>query len=175
MYLGSGVWGLGSGVWSLEPTGWRMLLLVRLHINKQPLILRRYDFTTVLDPPSSTFFASLGLLQFHRSPWQPDGRVFNAVGTLTMAVQIWKHLPGRALMFLLNLFTAIALIFEGYNQGVLGSVSTTPGFIDTAGIGSNGVVTDSTKQGGLLAAYYFGAMWACFVGGTDKSLRHPFF
>ncbi|KAJ5791961.1 uncharacterized protein N7503_007939 [Penicillium pulvis] len=83
-----------------------------------------------------------------------------------MAVQLWKHLPGRALMFLLNLFTAIALIFEGYNQGVLGTVSTTPGFIDMAGIGwSNGVVTNSTKQGGLLAAYYFGAMWACFVGG----------
>jgi hypothetical protein len=92
-----------------------------------------------------------------------------------MAVQLWKHLPGKALMFLLNLFTAIALIFEGYNQGVLGTVSTTPGFIDMARIGSNGVVTDSTKQGGLLAAYYFGAMWACFIGGTDKSLQHPFF
>jgi hypothetical protein len=89
-----------------------------------------------------------------------------------MAVQLWKHLPGKALMFILNLFTAIALIFEGYNQGVLGTVSTTPGFIDMAGIGSNGVVTDSTKQGGLLAAYYFGAMWACFIGGTDKSLQH---
>jgi hypothetical protein len=88
-----------------------------------------------------------------------------------MAVQLWKHLPGRALMFLLNLFTAIALIFEGYNQGVLGTVSTTPGFIGMADIGSNGVVTDSTKQGGLLAAYYFGAMLACFVGGTNKSLQ----
>ncbi|KAJ5203608.1 uncharacterized protein N7498_004487 [Penicillium cinerascens] len=82
-----------------------------------------------------------------------------------MAVQLWKHMPGKALMFLLNLFTAIALIFEGYNQGVLGTVSTTPGFIDMADIGSNGVVTNSTKQGGLLAAYYFGAMCGCFIGG----------
>jgi hypothetical protein len=44
-----------------------------------------------------------------------------------------------------------------------------------ADIGSNGVVTNSTKQGGLLAAYYFGAMWACFVGGTNKSLQNPLF
>ena len=61
-------------------------------------------------------------------------------------------------MFLLNLFTAIALIFEGYNQGVLGTVSETSDFIDMADIGADGVVTDATKQGGLAAAYYFGAM-----------------
>lgn len=84
-----------------------------------------------------------------------------------MAVQLWRRLPGKALMFLLNLFTAIALIFEGYNQGVLGTVSGTPGFIEMSGIGSNGVVTNSTKQGGLAAAYYFGAMWGCFIGGSS--------
>jgi hypothetical protein len=48
---------------------------------------------------------------------------------------------------------------------MLGTVSETPGFIDMAGIGSNGVVTNSTKQGGLAAAYYFGGMWGCFKGG----------
>lgn len=82
-----------------------------------------------------------------------------------MAVQLWRYVPGKALMFLLNLFTSIALIYEGYNQGVLGTVSGTPGFIEMSGIGANGVVTDTTKQGGLAAAYYFGAMWGCFVGG----------
>jgi hypothetical protein len=63
------------------------------------------------------------------------------------------------------MFSAIALIFEGYNQGVLGTVSGTPAFIRMAGIGSNGKVTDTTKQGGLAAAYYFGAIWGCFIGG----------
>ncbi|KAK5462759.1 hypothetical protein LTS15_002471 [Exophiala xenobiotica] len=82
-----------------------------------------------------------------------------------MGPQIWRYVPGKALMFLTNLFTAVALIFEGYNQGVLGTVSGTPGFIDMAQIGANGVVTDTTKQGGLAAAYYFGAMWGCFIGG----------
>ena len=34
-----------------------------------------------------------------------------------------------------------------------------------AKIGANGKVTDSTKQGGLVAMYYLGAMWGCFIGG----------
>ncbi|KAG6991739.1 hypothetical protein FOFC_00028 [Fusarium oxysporum] len=78
---------------------------------------------------------------------------------------VWRHVPGKALLFLINLVASTALIFEGFNQGVLGTVSETPGFIDMAGIGSNGVVTNSTKQGGLAAAYYFGGMWGCFTGG----------
>ncbi|KAI7555079.1 general substrate transporter [Hortaea werneckii] len=77
----------------------------------------------------------------------------------------WRLVPGQALMFLLNLFSATALIYEGYNQGVLGTVSETPGFIAMANIGKNGVVTDSTKQGGLTAAYYFGAIFGCLTGG----------
>ncbi|KAL4731037.1 hypothetical protein ACLX1H_003079 [Fusarium chlamydosporum] len=78
---------------------------------------------------------------------------------------VWRHVPGKALLFLINLVASTALIFEGYNQGVLGMLSETPGFIDMADIGANGVVTNSTKQGGLAAAYYFGGMWGCFLGG----------
>ena len=48
-------------------------------------------------------------------------------------------------------------------------MSETPGFIDMASIGADGVVTDSTKQGGLAAAYYFGGMWGCFLGGMRSS------
>ncbi|KAJ3454812.1 hypothetical protein MRS44_013412 [Fusarium solani] len=80
-------------------------------------------------------------------------------------IQIWRHVPGKALLFLTNVVAATALIFEGYNQGVLGTISETPGFIAMADIGSDGVVTNSTKQGGLAAAYYFGGMWGSFIGG----------
>jgi hypothetical protein len=86
-----------------------------------------------------------------------------------MPVRIWRRVPGKVLLFLLNLFSAVALVYEGYNQGVLGTVSETPGFIDMANIGHGGVVTNSTKQGGLAAAYYFGAMIGCLVGGTSDS------
>jgi hypothetical protein len=79
--------------------------------------------------------------------------------TANMGLQLWRHVPGKGLMFLLNLFTAVALIFEGYSQGVLGTVSETPGFIASTDIGSNGKVADSTKQGGLAAAYYCERGW----------------
>jgi hypothetical protein len=81
-----------------------------------------------------------------------------------MASKPWRMLPGKALLFGLNFFSAIALIYEGYNQGVLGTVSGTPGFIAMADLGYDDVVTNSTKQGGLAAAYYFGAMIGCLVG-----------
>jgi MFS family permease len=38
-----------------------------------------------------------------------------------------------------------------------------------ADIGADGVVTNSTKQGGLAAAYYFGGMWGCFIGGKSPT------
>ena len=82
-----------------------------------------------------------------------------------MAFQPWRRVPGRVLQVLINAFVFVALIFEGYNQGVLGTVSGTPGFIDMADIGADGVVTNSTKQGGLAAVYYFGALFGAFIGG----------
>ena len=47
----------------------------------------------------------------------------------------------------------------------MGFVNSVPGYIDTVGIGSDGVVSKTTKQGGLVAIYYFGAMFGCFIGG----------
>ncbi len=88
-----------------------------------------------------------------------------------MGFEPWRLLPGKGLMIVLNIFTAIALIFEGYNQGVLGTVSNTPAFIDMSKIGADGVVTDTTKQGGLVAAYYFGALFGAFFGGTFLASR----
>jgi MFS family permease len=82
-----------------------------------------------------------------------------------MVFKPWRALPGKTVLLLLNLFSAVALIYEGYNQGVYGAVSGTPGFIAMSNIGYDGKVTNSTKQGGLAAAYYFGAIFGAFIGG----------
>lgn len=82
-----------------------------------------------------------------------------------MAFQPWRALPGRGVLILLNLFSAVALVYEGYNQGVYGNVSGTPGFIAMSKIGYQSMVTKTTKQGGLAAAYYFGAIFGGFIGG----------
>jgi MFS family permease len=80
-------------------------------------------------------------------------------------VQVWRALPGKSVLLLLNVFSAVALVYEGYNQGVYGAVSGTPGFISMANIGEGSTVTNSTKQGGLAASYYFGAIFGGFFGG----------
>ncbi|KAK6382976.1 hypothetical protein LTS17_003646 [Exophiala oligosperma] len=82
-----------------------------------------------------------------------------------MGFEPWRALPGKGVLLLLNLLSAVALIYEGYNQGVYGSVSGTPGFIAMSDIGHGDTVTQTTKQGGLAAAYYFGAMFGAFIGG----------
>ena len=35
--------------------------------------------------------------------------------------EVWQRVPGNTLLVLLNVFTAIALVFEGYNQGMKAS------------------------------------------------------
>lgn len=82
-----------------------------------------------------------------------------------MAFQPWRALPGKSVLLLLNIFSAVALVYEGYNQGVYGAVSGTPGFIAMSQIGVGSTVTQSTKQGGLAATYYLGAMFGGFIGG----------
>jgi hypothetical protein len=68
-------------------------------------------------------------LQIHPFTHQPNQSIsnFNTLlkqlklnnnPTIAMMVKLWQRAPGKALMFILNLFTAIALILEGYNQGV---------------------------------------------------------
>lgn len=64
-----------------------------------------------------------------------------------MGVQLWTRVPGNVLLRIVNVFTAVALIFEGYNQGVMGSVTNVPDFITVMGLGADGVVTNPTKQG----------------------------
>ncbi|KAK5012915.1 hypothetical protein LTR16_003366 [Cryomyces antarcticus] len=84
-----------------------------------------------------------------------------------MGLQVWLAVLGSWLLGLLDLFTSVALIFEGYNQGVMGSVSNTPSFMQMAAssVDARGTVVDATEQGGLVAAYYLGAMFGCSIGG----------
>ncbi|ODQ50374.1 putative MFS monosaccharide transporter [Saitoella complicata NRRL Y-17804] len=78
---------------------------------------------------------------------------------------IWPQLPGSTLLILINFLSMTALFFEGYNQGVMGGVNTVPNYIEKMSIGTNGIVTRATKQGGIVCIYYLGALFGCFWGG----------
>lgn len=78
---------------------------------------------------------------------------------------VWKRLSPSQLNIAIQAFSLIAIFFEGYDQGVMGGVNSSGDYINVVKIGSNDVVTNTTKQGGIVSVYYLGAIVGCFVGG----------
>ncbi|KZP14171.1 sugar transporter STL1 [Athelia psychrophila] len=79
---------------------------------------------------------------------------------------VWKRLSARQLSIAIQAFSLIAIFFEGYDQGVMGGVNASPRYVQTVGIGkSDGTVTDTAHQGGIVSIYYLGAIFGCFAGG----------
>lgn len=103
------------------------------------------DFAhTLLDSPSCLSYGDIYLVEC-------------SCGLLTCSLQLLSYSKASG--------ARSAQLTSGYNQGVMGSVNGVPDYIDTVNIGRNGIVTDTTKQGGIVAIYYFGAMFGCFIGG----------
>jgi len=76
------------------------------------------------------------------------------------------RLLGLALALGSQPLPCVALIYEGYKQGVIGFVNGSGGYKQTVGISrADGKVKAATKQGGLVSVYYFGAMFGCFITG----------
>jgi MFS family permease len=79
---------------------------------------------------------------------------------------IWKRLSSRQLNVTIQIFSLIAIFFEGYDQGVMGGVNSAPDYVTTVGIGKpDGTVTETTHQGGIVSVYYLGCIFGCFAGG----------
>lgn len=52
------------------------------------------------------------------------------------------------------------------SASVMGGVNDAPNYIDTVDIGTNGTVTNTTHQGGIVSIYYLGAIFGAFAGGV---------
>ncbi|PWY83719.1 general substrate transporter [Aspergillus sclerotioniger CBS 115572] len=79
---------------------------------------------------------------------------------------LWKRLSPRQLNLAIQIFSLIAIFFEGYDQGVMGGVNASPRYVTEVGIGrSDGTVTDTTHEGGIVSVYYLGCIFGCFAGG----------
>lgn len=64
----------------------------------------------------------------------------------------WKRFGPRQLNIFIQLFSLISIFFEGYDQGVMGGVNTSPNYVTEVGIGlPDGTVTDTTHQGGIVS------------------------
>jgi hypothetical protein len=101
-----------------------------------------------------------------------------------MAYQtLWKKLSATQLNIAIQVFSLIAIFFEGYDQGVMGGVNASPDYVREVDIGrEDGTITNETKMGGIVSVvsdvtseflvnlsdryqYYLGCMVGCFVGG----------
>jgi MFS family permease len=79
---------------------------------------------------------------------------------------LWKRLTPRQLSVAIHTFSLVSIFFEGYDQGVMGGVNSSPTYVTLVGIGTaDGKVTDTTHQGGIVSVYYLGAIFGCFAGG----------
>lgn len=63
----------------------------------------------------------------------------------------WKRLSPAQLNFAIQAFSLISIFFEGYDQGVMGGVNASPDYIDEVNIGHNDIITNTTKQGGIVS------------------------
>ncbi|KAG2414244.1 hypothetical protein HFD88_003435 [Aspergillus terreus] len=67
---------------------------------------------------------------------------------------------------MIQAFSLVCIFFEGYDQGVMGGVNSSPRYVTEVGIGApDGTVTDTTHQGGIVSIYYLGCIFGCFGGG----------
>ncbi|KAF7587180.1 hypothetical protein BBP40_007643 [Aspergillus hancockii] len=79
---------------------------------------------------------------------------------------LWRRLSPRQVNFVIQTISLVAIFFEGYDQGVMGGVNTSPTYVTEVGIGRpDGTVTDTTHQGGLVSIYCLGCIFGCFTGG----------
>lgn len=79
---------------------------------------------------------------------------------------LWKRLSPAQLNLAIQTFSLICIFFEGYDQGVMGGVNSSPLYVTEVGIGEpDGKVTDTFHQGGIVSVYYLGCIFGCFAGG----------
>ncbi|KAK4248969.1 MFS sugar transporter [Corynascus novoguineensis] len=79
---------------------------------------------------------------------------------------LWKRLSPTQLNLAIQTFSLISIFFEGYDQGVMGGVNSSPRYVTEVGIGQpDGTVTDTVHQGGIVSVYYLGCIFGCFAGG----------
>ncbi|KAJ9224151.1 hypothetical protein DTO207G8_7197 [Paecilomyces variotii] len=79
---------------------------------------------------------------------------------------VWRRLSPAQLNVAIQAFSLLCIFFEGYDQGVMGGVNSSPRYVVEVGIGKpDGTVTDTTHQGGIVSVYYLGCIFGCFAGG----------
>ncbi|KAK7203517.1 general substrate transporter [Myxozyma melibiosi] len=84
--------------------------------------------------------------------------------------KIVDHYETKTLLMFLNLVAGVSIFFFGYDQGMMSGVNNSPNYATRMRFGYGNeeggvVVTNSTRQGGIVAIYYFGTLLGAVAGG----------
>ncbi|KAK9454837.1 general substrate transporter [Dipodascopsis uninucleata] len=76
----------------------------------------------------------------------------------------------KSLLIAINFIAGLSIFFFGYDQGMMSGVNNSPDYCDHMKYGwvsEDGTVhvTNSVRQGGIVAIYYFGTLLGCLFGG----------
>jgi hypothetical protein len=107
-----------------------------------PIVLLEYS------PSSSVvYISSIAARRTSSDAHLIPSRLFN------MAYQtLWKKLSATQLNIAIQVFSLIAIFFEGYDQGVMGGVNASPDYVREVKIGlDDGTITNETKMGGIVS------------------------
>ncbi|CAE6493632.1 unnamed protein product [Rhizoctonia solani] len=82
-----------------------------------------------------------------------------------------NRLQGKSLLMAFNAVCCVSIFFFGYDQGMMSGVNNSEDYINTMKYGyveedGTPVVTNSAKQGGIVAVYYLGTLIGCLLGGV---------
>ncbi|KAF7872555.1 hypothetical protein EAF04_003476 [Stromatinia cepivora] len=79
---------------------------------------------------------------------------------------LWKRLSASQLAIFIQIFSLLAIFFEGYDQGVMGGVSASPSYTHTVSISSSSSTpTNLPKLGLIISIYYLGSIVGALIGG----------
>lgn len=87
------------------------------------------------------------------------------------------NFQGKKLTFAINFTCCLSIFFFGYDQGMMSGVNITPDYVEKMGIGNaippkkpgdmwDVEITHPTKEGGIVAIYYFGTLLGAVLGGA---------
>ena len=138
--------------------------LVRLFACTPPAITSTKQ-TQELHQPSKSCITGSGLGTFSATPesclYLVDGcssdisrhAQLTPSHLFTMAYStLWKKLSATQLNIAIQVFSLIAIFFEGYDQGVMGGVNASPDYVREVKIGrDDGTITNETKMGGIVS------------------------
>ncbi|KAK9479790.1 general substrate transporter [Lipomyces japonicus] len=85
-------------------------------------------------------------------------------------LKLANHLEKQSLLWSINAIAGLSIFFFGYDQGMMAGVNNSPDYVRIMQYGhydeeGTVTVTNSTRQGGIVAIYYFGTLLGCVLGG----------